>query len=221
MRLQRELDAIRAHVDATVAARVRAKLDRAVAGLYAAGVGAAAPRAGDVAPDFELADHRGRTARLADATARGPVVLVFTRGVWCPYCTATVRAWQRTLPLLRELGAGLLMVTAQSRERVARTVREERLAYPVLTDRRAEVAGRYGIAYEIDGEYRDFVQGEFGLDVGAWNGTLDWRVPVSAGFVIGRDGRVALAHVEPDHRLRLDPEDALAALARLRQPLTH
>lgn len=221
MRLQRELDAIRAHVDATVAPRVLAKLDRAVALLQSSGVGDAAPRAGDVAPDFELADHRGRAVRLSDATGRGPVVLVFVRGVWCPYCTATVRSWRRTLPLLRELGADLLMVTPQSRELVARTVREERLACAVLTDRRAQVAARYGIAYEIDGEYRDFVQGEFGLDVGAWNGTLDWRVPVSASFVIGRDGRVALAHVDPDHRLRLDPEDALAALARLREPLPH
>jgi peroxiredoxin len=221
VRLQRELDGIRARVDATVAPHALAGLDRAVARLHAAGVGAAAPRAGDAAPDFQLEDHRGRPVRLADATARGPVVLVFTRGVWCAYCAATVRAWQRALPLLRELGAELLMVTAQSREHVARTVREERLAYAVLTDRRAQVAARYGIAYEIEGEYRDVVQGEFGLDIGAWNGTLDWRVPVSASFVIGGDGRVGLAHVDPDHRLRLDPEDALAALARLREPLIH
>ena len=36
-----------------------------------------APKVGDRAPDFALRDVDGATVRLSDATARGPVVLVF------------------------------------------------------------------------------------------------------------------------------------------------
>jgi hypothetical protein len=36
-----------------------------------------APHVGDPAPDFALRDLDGATVRLSDATARGPVVLVF------------------------------------------------------------------------------------------------------------------------------------------------
>ena len=36
-----------------------------------------APRVGDVAPAFALQDLDGKTVTLSDATARGPVVLVF------------------------------------------------------------------------------------------------------------------------------------------------
>ena len=36
-----------------------------------------APEVGDRAPDFALRDVDGTTVRLSDATARGPVVLVF------------------------------------------------------------------------------------------------------------------------------------------------
>src|SRR5487761_1419217 len=32
--------------------------------------------------DFELTDHEGKTWRLADHLARGPVLLVFYRGDW-------------------------------------------------------------------------------------------------------------------------------------------
>ncbi len=35
------------------------------------------PKVGDAAPGFELRDLDGATVRLSDATARGPVVLVF------------------------------------------------------------------------------------------------------------------------------------------------
>lgn len=36
-----------------------------------------APKVGDPAPAFELRDLDGATVRLSDATARGPVVIVF------------------------------------------------------------------------------------------------------------------------------------------------
>jgi len=39
-------------------------------------------RAGDRAPDFELANIRGDAVRLGDLLGRGAVVLVFYRGVW-------------------------------------------------------------------------------------------------------------------------------------------
>lgn len=41
-----------------------------------------APQLGDVVADFELPLARGGTFSLADARARGPVILVFYRGFW-------------------------------------------------------------------------------------------------------------------------------------------
>lgn len=38
---------------------------------------ATTPKAGEVAPGFDLGDTDGAKVRLSDATARGPVVLVF------------------------------------------------------------------------------------------------------------------------------------------------
>jgi peroxiredoxin len=119
-------------------------------------------------------------------------------------------------PLVREMGAGFLMLSPQAPEVTAGTKRRNGLTYDILSDSWARVAGEFGIAYEITGDYRDFVQGKFGLDVGKYNGTLNWRVPVSATYVIDRDRRIELAHVEPDHRVRLEPEETLVALARLR-----
>lgn len=221
MRLQRELDAIRAQLDATVERRILAKLDRGVARLQAPGMFAQALQAGDCAPDFELPNQRGEPVSLSGTLARGPAVVVFVRGEWCPYCGATMRAWQSMYRLVEEAGASFLMASPQSRERTADMARRRRLTFDILNDRWARVAGRFGIAYEIEGDYRDFVQGEFGLDVGAYNGTYNWRVPVSATYVIDGDRRIALAHMNPDHRVRLDPEAALAALARLRSRLFH
>ena len=39
-------------------------------------------QAGDQAPLFTLPNHRGQPRGLADAIARGPVLLGFHRGTW-------------------------------------------------------------------------------------------------------------------------------------------
>lgn len=41
-----------------------------------------APQLGDTLADFELPNARGGTYRLADARAKGPVVVIFYRGFW-------------------------------------------------------------------------------------------------------------------------------------------
>ena len=37
---------------------------------------------GETAPDFTLEDQRGRRVTLSEASAKGPVVVVFYRGYW-------------------------------------------------------------------------------------------------------------------------------------------
>lgn len=41
-----------------------------------------APQLGDTIADFELPTSTGETWRLADARARGPVMIIFYRGFW-------------------------------------------------------------------------------------------------------------------------------------------
>jgi hypothetical protein len=71
-----------AKLGATINVALAALFAYYVFGLSSGLPGAAgAPRVGQLAPDFALTDHRGRTVRLADLRG-GPVVLVFYRGFW-------------------------------------------------------------------------------------------------------------------------------------------
>jgi thiol-disulfide isomerase/thioredoxin len=48
---------------------------------------AAVPLAvGETAPAFKGQDAAGRPVELAHLLKKGPVVLYFYRGQWCPYC---------------------------------------------------------------------------------------------------------------------------------------
>jgi hypothetical protein len=68
-------------------ARGREAYDKLVRQLIESGATEGALKEGDKFPDFQLASADGRFVRRADILARGPAVISFYRGAWCPYCS--------------------------------------------------------------------------------------------------------------------------------------
>ena len=90
-----------------------------------------------------MPDQHGATVRLADRLALGPVVVVFYRGGWCPFCTLTLRAWQDALPGLHDAGGDLLAVFTDGLLEVrspAGDQLDEHLLHRVLTSREHQSA---------------------------------------------------------------------------------
>ena len=175
------------------------------------------PRTGDLAPGFALPDQHGTMVRLADRLSQGPVVLLFVRGAWCPFCTLTLRAYQQFLPAIHDAGGDLLAITPQPATTCSLMAERDLLAFETLSDHGNQVARAYGIAFEMDPLLRPMHQ-RLGHDLPLLNGTGDWTVPLPATFIIGQDGRVVLAHVEPSYHQRLDPAKVVAVLEQVKVP---
>lgn len=171
-------------------------------------------RLGDQAPDFALMDQNGATVRLADLLATGPVVLLFSRGGWCPFCTLQLRAWQDALPRLHDAGGSLLAIFPQQIEACGRTAERDLLAYPVLSDPGGKVADSYGVTVDLPEMVRPLFL-RLGHDLPRINGSGTWRLPLSSTLVIARDGTIAMAHVDLTLPTRLEPEAAIQAVRRL------
>ncbi len=171
-------------------------------------------RPGDIAPEFSLTDQNGVTIRLADRLALGPVVLLFSRGGWCPFCTLHLRAWQDALPRLHDVGGDLLAVFRQQTEVCGRTAERDLLAYPVLSDPGGKLADSYSVTIDLPEIARPLYL-RLGHDLPRINGAGNWRLPLSSTFVIAQDGRIAMAHADLVLPNRLDPDVAIQAVRRL------
>ena len=105
--LKEKLDALR------VSSPVwKARYDRLVQSLRDAKVGEDALKAGDRCPDFVLANAEGMLVASSDLLARGPIVLSFYRGKWCPYCVTELEALREASADIAASGATLVAVTA-------------------------------------------------------------------------------------------------------------
>jgi peroxiredoxin len=215
--LTQQLDAFRASFLSRLPCSERENLAAAEVNNRQVLQGRIIPRAGDTAPVFMLPDQHGTMVRLADRLSQGPVVVLFVRGAWCPFCTLTLRAYQQWLPAIHDAGGDLLAITPQPATTCSLMAERDLLAFETLSDHGNLVARSYGIALEIDPVLRPLYE-RLGHDLPRINGTGDWTVPMPATFIIGRDGRVVLAHVEPVHYRRLEPAKVVAALEALRVP---
>lgn len=176
-----------------------------------AGLPGKAVGVGDVAPDFALPDLAGREHRLSAALARGPVVLVFHRGLWCPFCAKTLRAMEATRPALEREGASLLAVSPQLPAMAAEAASSLGLELPLLYDAGGAVAARYRLNWTVpEGLRRLF--GKFGHPLAQENGDDGATLPMLAAYVIGRDGVITAAKVDPRPTERMEPAEALAAV---------
>ena len=67
-------------------------------------------RRGNLLPAFEALDEQGNPLRSADL-AGIPVVMIFVRGNWCPFCSKQVKKLTGYYKQINELGARLVFVT--------------------------------------------------------------------------------------------------------------
>jgi len=211
MSLQTQLDAFATAMSCRVSPERMARKEEAFRLLRGSGVGEAAIRVGDVAPDFVLRNGHGQQFSLAELRARGPVVLDFFRGGWCPFCTMELRAYQQMLPAFQRLGACVVAISPQSPARAADAALANDITFPVLSDTGMKVGSQYGLVHTLPQGLID-VYRAFGHDLPTLTGDPGWRLPIPATYVVAPDGRVVFAHVDPDPRKRAEPADVLAAI---------
>lgn len=211
--LASQLETVNASVRAQAPAAAR-EIDGAILRLAQSGLAERALQGGQRAPDFVLADATGKMVDSKRLRSRGPLVLSFNRGAWCPYCNLELQAWQRHLPDLERLGATLVAISPQTPDASLTLAQKHALAYPVLSDPGHRVARQFGIVFTLDDGLRT-VHENFGIDLPAHNGDSSFELPVPAIYLIDRDATVIGAWVEVDYRKRAEPSLVLARLREL------
>ena len=210
--LSQQLEEYRAGWMLRVPAERRAAMERHIAHLSETGIGRNAKQIGDLAPEIILPDAHGRAFDVATLLAKGPVVVTFYRGGWCPYCNLELKAYQSELPRITAAGASLVAISPEKPDDSMSTAEKNALTFPVLSDVGQKVGKAFGLVYSFTDELRTVYDG-FKLDIPSKNGAPgDWSLPLSATYVIASDGRILFADTSVDYRRRTDPLDVLRAL---------
>jgi len=190
-------------------------MHRATAELIASGQTDRALKAGAKAPPFTLNDAEGKPVSSRDLLAKGPLVVSFYRGVWCPYCNLELQALEAARPDIQARGASLVAISPQTAPNSRKSQRDNKLSFPILSDAGSDVAASFGIRFALPDDLVELYK-SFRNDLPAFNNDPSWVLPMPARYVIGTDGVIAYAEVNPDYTRRPDPSELLPILDRLR-----
>jgi len=173
----------------------------------------------DSVPDFSLPDAFGHQISLKALLKKGPVVISFYRGEWCPFCNIELHALQEALPKINRLGAKLIAISPEKPDSGIVMTEKNKLTFPVLSDFKNTVARQFGIVFRVGDELQDFSRTVFKNDLALRNGEDSYELPVPATFVVDASGIVRFAHVEVDYMTgRAEPAEVVAALEAIVRP---
>ena len=192
----------------------RAIMDAAVERLRASGIQDRAVKAGDTVPKFSLPDVTRGEVSSKNLLKRGPFVLVFYRGGWCPYCNLQLRDLQKHLPEIEALGARLVAISPQTPDNSLSTAEKAGLTFYVLSDPDNRAARRFGLVYRLPDDMKKLYT-DFGVDLEKANGSSAWTLPMPATYVVSRDGKIVYSYFDADYRKRAATADVIKALKDL------
>lgn len=211
--LQAKLDAKRAQWADKADQNTKDIYDAGIEAVEASGVLGSMKKVGDTAPEFSLPNAAGKQVASASLLKDGPIIVVFYRGAWCPYCNLALAAWQARLDEINDLNAQFVAISPQKPDYSLDSKQKNDLAFPVLSDVGNNVADAFGITTQVTPEIIELWEGK--IDLEKHNGDDSAELPLPATFLVDTDGTIKFAHADVDYRVRAEPEAVIAELKKL------
>ncbi len=164
------------------------------------------------APEFKLKDQSGAEIILKDIRKKGPIVLIFYRGHWCPYCNKELSRMQDSLTFITQKGAQVIAITPEAPDGINKTIEKTGSVFPILYDKDMKIANAYKVAYQVEERSVDRYKG-FGTDLLAINqqkGKV--YLPVPAVYIINKEGSITYRYFNEDYKKRPFIKDILGEI---------
>lgn len=212
MTLQESLDKIKVKIEDSLPPESVAIMHQATIDLENSGIGKGILKAGDKAPEFSLVNQEGVLVSSTELLKKGPLVITFYRGVWCPYCNTDLANLKKYTSQLEELNATMISVSPQVPQYNKQIIDQQRLNFDLLSDAENNVAYMFGLRWEMVDPLKSLYNDKFKINLPNYNGYDSWTLPVPARFIIDTDGIIKYAEFSVDYTKRPNPDVLVEAL---------
>lgn len=162
-------------------------------------------------PEVSAQDSNGRKVTLGELVEKGPILVTFYRGGWCPYCNFQVRSLTEAHEQFQERGITPVAISVDQVSEAKKTQATYEIPFPVLSDPKLEVHRAFNVVHQADEAQLKRLK-EYGIDLEKSSGETHHSYAVPALFLVDSKGIVRWAHADPDYTVRPKTKQLLAAL---------
>ncbi len=166
---------------------------------------------GTKAPHFSAITFKNNPFNLEETLKGKPVVLLFYRGQWCPYCNKQMSELQDSIQLIYDLGATVIAITPEKPDEIKRTIEKTQANFPIIYDKNHQIMDLYHVTFLLSKAKNALYKG-WGIDINEASGNNDNALPVPATYIIGKDGKIKDAFFDENYKNRMSVKDILKAL---------
>jgi len=167
---------------------------------------------GVTAPDFTAVDANGEEYSLKEDLKNGPVVLIFYRGYWCPYCNKHLTQVQDSLQLIYAKGARVVAVSPENPKYLKKMEEIAGAQFSLLYDEHYTIAEAYDVSFKPKAKqlfsYNTFMNANLKVS----HSDDSQRLPIPATYLISQEGIIVWRQFNPDYKNRSSVKNILESI---------
>ena len=156
---------------------------------------------GERVNDFEINDHFGKASKFKKLRKSSPLLVIFYRGGWCPYCNRQIYQLTEAWNEFEKRGVLPVLISVDNPDAAALASRTYEIPFPVLSDPTLVAHDIFKVTM-TPGEERLKRFEEFGINLADWSGEDHNSFAVSSAFLVNKKGRVLWSHSALDYTKR-------------------
>ena len=167
---------------------------------------------GDKAPMFKAMDADSNMFSLENALEKGPVVIIFYRGYWCPVCNKHLGQLQDSLKLIEKTGAQVIAISPEKPEYLGKMAEKSGAEFTLLYDEGYKIEDAYDVTFKPGGSQLFTYNVVLGAKLKDTHSDETQRLPIPATFIVNQRGIITWRQFDPDYKNRSSVKELLNAL---------
>ncbi|NJO90905.1 MAG: AhpC/TSA family protein [Chloroflexia bacterium] len=157
---------------------------------------------GNIAPFFSAKDQFGKLVESKLLLKKGPLVVMFYRGYWCPNCNRQMSHVADSMKMITDLGASVVAITPEKSEYFEKTQKETNASFSFIHDENHKIMDDYKVTWQM-GKTKSFFYKFGGINLDKSSGNKDRALPVPATYIIDQSGKIIGGYFNEDHTKRM------------------
>ncbi|MGI1678388.1 MAG: AhpC/TSA family protein [Cellvibrionaceae bacterium] len=166
---------------------------------------------GQTFKSFTINSHNGNQVKSAELLKQAPLLVVFYRGGWCPYCNVQIRQLTEAYPEFKKRNVTPVLISVDETDGASLAQNTYEIPFTVLSDPDLLAHKAFKVTMKIDNksvaQYK-----EYGIDLEAWSKRDHHTIAVSSAFLVNKEGKILWAHASKDYKTRPSPVQLLKVI---------
>lgn len=167
---------------------------------------------GDKVKNFIAINQNDSLYSLEENLRKGPVVVLFYRGHWCPVCNKHLSQLQDSLSLIYDKGATVVAISPEKSEFLKMTAKKTDASFTLLYDEEYKISDAFDVTFKPDEESVKLYNERLHANLKEAHSDESERLPIPATFIIDKNGVIVWKHVNPDYKERASTEQIVKVL---------